>query len=170
MMKQERRNRNPTCLMCLLYKHENNYHLLDYPCISHHICRSCCHFKTNWNVDSLEYHEITLQITVTDLNRKKDSHKYDRFAQCNQNSDFIYILIFTMWEIRFSKWCWWKFTSSGIWNHVISVNSYRCFREACCHHPLGTGNPKCLLLSRHFICNTFPKYISDKETMSSRAL
>jgi len=47
-------------------------------------------------MDSLQYHEITLQITVIDLNQKKDSHKYDRFAQFNKNSDFICIVIFTM--------------------------------------------------------------------------
>jgi hypothetical protein len=34
-------------------------------------------------------------ITVTGLNQNKDSYKYDRCAQFNQNSDFIYILIFT---------------------------------------------------------------------------
>jgi len=27
---------------------------------------------------------------------------------------------------------------------------------------------KCRLLSRHFICNTLPKYVSEKEKMSSK--
>lgn len=51
-------------------------------------------------------------------------------------------LVCTMQKTRFSKWCWHRFTSSEIWNHVNWGNSYQRFSRTRCLHPLSARRPK----------------------------